>query len=387
MRYIPDLAEHIASDILSDDGRRDGTISRSLQPSNTSGKERHRMAFRAVWLEDDTLSDDAPLYPYANPDEERLIEEFGLTGIKVLPHVREILRISGAYPSVEEYARSALLRAPVSNDTCSTGMGWDCLRQAILELFPNLIEDNIVMHHFDYSIPSIALDETKHAVAVKEPAACDLHEKRQCTCWIWRCLSDLAQEYSNSHPEFGAGLPLSMVVLRVYLKHVKTSYWDTDSEDLADAEQSSLDGSDDGSDDNSAADDNDSFASTPEYNLTEPAMDLGQLSQRDPSQLSTKDLSGQKGQLVEYCQKLEKKNKLVKGKDLCIRVLEQRTTSLMGEVKRLEKHLKQKDRVVLGVKRLLEQSGQLEEDAPDGPKQVDDVGETSKSKRFRTDNM
>lgn len=204
-------------------------------------------------------------------------------------------------------------------------------------------------------------------------------------------------------------------------------------------EQSSLDGSDDKSDDNSAADDNDSFASTSEYNLTEPAMDLGQLSQRDPSQLSTKDLfryctsliekrfdedqrqkiaelyknmavkqedlhaqislhieteqelmsmiDRQKGQLVEYCQKLEEKNKLVKGKDLRIRVLEQRTTSLMGEVKRLEKHLQQKDRVVLGVKRLLEESGQLEEDAPDGPMQVDDVGETSKSKRFRTDNM
>ncbi|OCH91344.1 hypothetical protein OBBRIDRAFT_530165 [Obba rivulosa] len=205
-RTIPDLAQELAWDILSDAGDDDSTIGRVLVPTDTEGKDAYRAAFEAAWRKrDPSLSTEDRLYPYVDEKEGQLIHDLGMVSVRVLPHVRRILQRSGAFPDTKELARSALLQAPASSRAQDIS-GYDRMKRGLAALLPGVTEDNISMRRFDHRYPEIVWDESTQTVVMREPDPCQEHRDGSgCMCWIGPYLHLAAEDYCNVHPDAASG--------------------------------------------------------------------------------------------------------------------------------------------------------------------------------------
>lgn len=201
-RTRSDMAMHLAMDILSDVGSYDGTISRVLEPFVGPDYEGeldchpYRVAFEEAWrVRDPKLAFNVQLYPFVDTEEEYLIKEFGMVGVQVWPHVRSILRKSGAFPDMK---RSALLLAPV--DSCKDDiLGYDRFAQGLAALLPEHLTFDISLRRCRHATLKAIWDSRSWTVVARIPEACDEHgAESRCTCWIGPYLHHVAQDFHSA---------------------------------------------------------------------------------------------------------------------------------------------------------------------------------------------
>ncbi|EMD35097.1 hypothetical protein CERSUDRAFT_97011 [Gelatoporia subvermispora B] len=201
----PTLALELAVDILTDDGSRDNTIGRVLQPADPKIKERVLKAFDAAWRRlNPSLQTSQSFYPFADAKDEKLIRALGHTPICVLPHVRTFLLRTTAFPEITDHAHALLLGAPLVSEAVKLP-GYVRFRRAVVAMVPGLKEENVSMRLYEHRDPKVAwsVSELSQAVAIRWPELCTKHPGQLCVCWVAVYVSLAAKKYPHGQRVFG----------------------------------------------------------------------------------------------------------------------------------------------------------------------------------------
>ncbi|OCH91345.1 hypothetical protein OBBRIDRAFT_530182 [Obba rivulosa] len=192
---MPDLAIHLAEDIIGDDGFTDGTIGRVLRPPDAESGDAYRAAFVAAWgKHNPRLGAAKSLFPFVVMEEESIIQHFGMVPVRVEPHVREILRCSGAFSSMRQHIRPVLLQAPEVPDA-HTIPGYDLFVRAMkLLLHEDSMDREVSVRQSMRPIPRALWDKQGLRVVIRVPDACKNHPNCACDCWVGPYLEDLAED-------------------------------------------------------------------------------------------------------------------------------------------------------------------------------------------------
>jgi hypothetical protein len=178
-RTLPDLALELAFDILSDE-HSEG-LAYLVSPKDKSGAGAYHDAFEAAIRKmHPDINDGALIHPMAGSVEESLFDELGLTPVKVTSKAWDIMAASGAYTSLDEYARQVLLSSPPVEDP----KGLERLRVAISVVAPDVPAANVTIRKYDKSTPSVVWDKDNNLFAFAFPPACDEHPTSRCLCWV-----------------------------------------------------------------------------------------------------------------------------------------------------------------------------------------------------------
>ncbi|KAJ7496451.1 hypothetical protein FB451DRAFT_971507, partial [Mycena latifolia] len=217
-RTFPELALELALDILSDDHSE--SLASLVLPSNKLGAGAYRAAFEAAMREmHPDIAADVSIYPMVihpvaalvDDESEELFQQFGLTPIKVSSKAWEIMEKSGAYMTIEDYARQVLLSSPVLTDSDKRKKSSPVrLRVALSHLAPAVPAANITMRNYSKRIPSVVWDKDNNVFAFALPPKCEEHPTDTCFCWVGPFLHDAARDYEG-------GTLNKMKLFRAYL--------------------------------------------------------------------------------------------------------------------------------------------------------------------------
>ncbi|TDL26131.1 hypothetical protein BD410DRAFT_567872 [Rickenella mellea] len=182
-----ELAVELACEILAPKSRGSALPLRNiLEPGSKNHGEKYKAAFYAAWRRADpkipTGKDIFPFTPGSSGDRET-IEEYGMIAQEVNGQVMEILRKSGAFGSLEDYANALLNDAP---HLTKPRAGIERFRRAMTRLVPAISKESILMKQFPYKTPSAAWDKSWRTLSLAEPGVCDQpeHEDEECLCWV-----------------------------------------------------------------------------------------------------------------------------------------------------------------------------------------------------------
>lgn len=192
IRTMPDLALQLALDIVSDD-HSEGLAS-LVRPTDQNGADAYREAFQAAMrqLHPDILPD-ALIHPTAGPVDDNLFAELGLTPIKVSSKAWEIMEASGAYKSLENYARDVLLDSPLVHNA----RGLDRLRLAMSVVAPDIPPAKMSIRNYAKSTPTVVWDKENDRLAFALPPVCEDHPTSRCLCWVGPFIHDAARAYDG----------------------------------------------------------------------------------------------------------------------------------------------------------------------------------------------
>lgn len=193
------LGIELFHDILTDDSEDGPSIGHVLSPPDRHHGEGYRIAFQQASQElDSKLNANSRLFPYAGlgKTDAKLIEELGMVGRRVPEHVLRILRMSGAFVSIQEEAASRLRQSPLYTDPVN---GFDLFQSALLALFPHINQRNIQLRDYRHSQPRVIYTPSDKSFAVRKPDKCDKHQQDQqaCLCWVGLYLHNAAQSHDD----------------------------------------------------------------------------------------------------------------------------------------------------------------------------------------------
>ncbi|KAJ7112060.1 hypothetical protein C8R43DRAFT_1041020 [Mycena crocata] len=191
-KTMPDLALELALDVLSDE-HSEGLVN-LIRPPDTSGADGYRAAFdSALRKVHPELPPDARIHPTSGGAQPGLAKELGLTPVTVPSKVWDMLEKSGAYISINDYARQVLLEAPA----LPTALGLARLRRAMSIVAPNVPAESITIRDYSKSAPSVVWDSDNQVFAFARPPKCEDHPAGQCFCWVGPFLHDAASDYDE----------------------------------------------------------------------------------------------------------------------------------------------------------------------------------------------
>ncbi|KAJ7068627.1 hypothetical protein C8F01DRAFT_978797 [Mycena amicta] len=191
-KTMPGLAVELALDVLTDE-HSDG-LAHLIRPSDTNGADSYRVAFHSALRSlNPNLPPDARIHPTSDGGPPGLAKELGLTPVTVSSTVWDLLEKSGAYISINDYARQVLLDAPV----LPTALGLTRLRQAMSVVAPDVPAENITIRDYSKSAPAVVWDSENQVFAVARPPKCEDHPGGQCFCWVGPFLHDAASDYDE----------------------------------------------------------------------------------------------------------------------------------------------------------------------------------------------
>ncbi|KAJ7096964.1 hypothetical protein C8R44DRAFT_889552 [Mycena epipterygia] len=172
-RTIPDLALELALDILSD--QHSEGLAHLVRPNDKDGADAYHDAFEAAMRKmHPEIPADALIHPTPDLAQEQLFTELDLTPVEVSSKAWEIMEKSGAYITIEDYARQLLLSAPA----VPTSKGLERLRVAISVVAPDVPPDNITVRDYNKRLPM----------------SCGT----RCLCWVGPFLHDAARDYDGA---------------------------------------------------------------------------------------------------------------------------------------------------------------------------------------------
>ncbi|KAK6978079.1 hypothetical protein R3P38DRAFT_3470680 [Favolaschia claudopus] len=190
---LPDLAVELAADILTDD--HSDSFAGMLDPAGNAAADKYREAFEAAMLREfKPLSQ--PIYPYTEDDKDvDLLLQLGLHGVLVPHYAFQVMRKSGAFLPIADYARALLLQSP----EIEFHTGLEELRATLLSVLPHLPRENITIRAYDKTYPLVVWDAEKKLFAFAHPPACEMHPVHaRCLCWIGPAVSEAARVYTGS---------------------------------------------------------------------------------------------------------------------------------------------------------------------------------------------
>ncbi|KAJ6611251.1 hypothetical protein B0H10DRAFT_2057105 [Mycena sp. CBHHK59/15] len=194
-RTIPELAELLALDILSDE-HSEG-LAHHVRPTNKDGADTYRAAFEAAMRKTHPeISEDARIYPAPDGDTI-LFGELGLIPVKVSPNAWKIMETSGAYVEITDYAREVLLSSP----PVAEFKGLSRLRVALSVVAPDVPSENVTIRQYDKSSPTVAWDKENSIFAFSLPRQCEEHPEGKCLCWVGPFLHKAARAYEGGQLE------------------------------------------------------------------------------------------------------------------------------------------------------------------------------------------
>ncbi|KAJ7466048.1 hypothetical protein FB451DRAFT_1561304 [Mycena latifolia] len=193
-RTLPDLAQELALDILSDD-HSEG-LAYLVRPRDKAGHKQYRTAFDAALRKlHPEIPADAAIHPTAGSTTDVLFKELEMSPLEVSTKVWEIMEASGAYITIEEHARAVLLAAPSVPDS----QGLARLRVALAVVAPDVPPQHITVRAYDKSTPSVVWDKRNKLFAFALPPKCAEHPGRgACFCWVGPFLHDAAKDYDGA---------------------------------------------------------------------------------------------------------------------------------------------------------------------------------------------
>lgn len=216
--FLPDLAEEIALDILTESGVGGSSFSRILHPLDAKSGNAYKAAFTSAWRTlDPSIPAKKTLYPYpaSSSRDPRLIEELGMVGRPVSEHVMvKILQASGAFIRIHQYAESLLLRAPLHHKPVA---GFTRLQRAIASAFPLVGVEDVIMVDYTYSSPKILWDKYTKRFVMGVPGKCSKHIEGGCLCWIGPYLFRAMDSWKDKQRSKKEG-PSLMALCRVFLQ-------------------------------------------------------------------------------------------------------------------------------------------------------------------------
>jgi hypothetical protein len=165
-----------------------------VSPKDESGAGAYHDAFEAAMRKmHPEIDDGALIHPTAGSVKESLFDELRLTPVKVTSKAWDIMAASGAYTSLDEYARQVLLSSPPVEDP----KGLERLRVAMSVVAPDVPAANVTIRKYDKSTPSVVWDKDNNLFAFAFPPACDEHPTSRCLCWVGPFIHDAAKDYDT----------------------------------------------------------------------------------------------------------------------------------------------------------------------------------------------
>ncbi|KAJ7216439.1 hypothetical protein GGX14DRAFT_441518 [Mycena pura] len=192
-RTIRDLALELALDILSDE-HSEG-LAHLVRPHDKLGADAYRKAFEAaIRKKHPEIAAEAHIHPTNAEFISPLFAELGLTPVKVSSKAWEIMEASGAYVSLDNYARRVLLSSPpIDQDSHDLHR----LRVAMSVIAKDVPSANVTIRDYDKSTPTVAWDKNSNTFAFALPPKCDDHPTSRCLCWVGPFLQDAAKDYAK----------------------------------------------------------------------------------------------------------------------------------------------------------------------------------------------
>ncbi|KAF7965206.1 hypothetical protein HWV62_45077 [Athelia sp. TMB] len=143
--------------MLKDQNRGSGSIVHELSPNDRAASEAYRHAFVTAWrIIDPQLPSDKKLYPCAPDDDDanKLVRELDMEPVHVpSEEIRNILQYSGAFSTIKEFAKAALLASPLYAGQMD---GIIRFERAITQLLP--ATSAVVVKDYRHSYPKVAWD-------------------------------------------------------------------------------------------------------------------------------------------------------------------------------------------------------------------------------------
>ncbi|KAJ6458351.1 hypothetical protein C8R47DRAFT_1059787 [Mycena vitilis] len=192
IRTIPDLALELTLDILTQ--QHSEGFANLVRPQDKTGADGYRKAFEAAMRKlHPEIPDDARIHPTAGSVKDRMFAELGLTPVSVSSKAWEIIEASGAYVSLEDYARDVLLSSPPVGNS----KGLARLRVAMAVVAPKVPAANVTIRDYNKSTPSVVWDEDNNLFAFALLPKCEAHPTSQCLCWVGPFLHDAAKDFDG----------------------------------------------------------------------------------------------------------------------------------------------------------------------------------------------